>query len=215
MNAIIQAAPLLARGALTTVGLWASTAIISMGLGWLCGIARSDKLRPRLLAPALDTITFVLRGVPFYVQLLIAYFVLPHVLGISVPACVAAIGSLGLCSAAYTSQIVRASINALSIGQWEAAQVLGYSTAQTLRYIIVPQALRTSVPPLLSEVDQLLKSTSIISSIGVLELTRAAGNIIARTMDPLPIYLTIAAIYLACSALITRLAARLEQRMRI
>jgi ABC-type amino acid transport system permease subunit len=166
------------------------------------------------VSSVLDGITFILRGVPFYVQLLIAYFVLPNIVGINVSAFSAALLSLGLCSASYVSQIVRGGINAIPFGQWEAAKVLGCSTTDTVRYIVIPQMLKIVLPALIGECDQLLKSTSIVSAIGVLELTGAGRNIIAQEMNPLTIYTVLAIIYLIISALLALFSTWLEAKMQ-
>jgi His/Glu/Gln/Arg/opine family amino acid ABC transporter permease subunit len=208
---IQQSLPLLMQGLATTLTLWLTCSTLALGIGFIIGLARSTRLRQSLISPALDACTFVLRGIPFYVQLLIAYFVLPDLLGINLSATSAAIVSLGLCSAAYVSQIVRGGINAIPDGQWEACAVLGYTTGQTVWYVIIPQMLRTVVPMLTNELDQLLKSTAIVSSIGVMELTRAGMNVIARELNPLSIYLTMAVLYVVLSgllAIVSRLLAK-------
>lgn len=204
---------LLMQGLCATLWLWLTASFISCVAGIVCGTMRSRVLRMPYVSTALDGITFVLRGVPFYVQLLIVYFVIPAVIGLSFSAYSAALLSLGLCSAAYVSQIVRGGINAIPVGQWEAAQVLGYSTLDTVRYIIIPQMLKIVLPALVGECDQLLKSTSIVSAIGVLELTGAGRNIIVQEMNPLTIYTLLAVIYLSMSAVLTQLSAWVERRM--
>ena len=123
--------------------------------------------------------------------------------------------SLGFCSASYASQIVRGAINAVPAGQWEAAQVLGFSRWQTVRFIILPQIVPSILPALVGELDQVLKSTSIFAAIGVLELTRAGMNIIARQMNPIPIYLSIAVIYLAISSLLNLIGYYFERRAKM
>lgn len=204
---------LLMRGTSMTVKLWLTAGFLSLAIGTFLGILRCQKLRIPKISTFFDGITFVLRGVPFYVQLLIAYFVLPDLLGISLSPFAASTISLGLCSAAFTSQIVRSGINSIPTGQWEAAKTLGYTIAQTLRYIILPQMWRNVLPAITGELDQLLKSTAIISSIGVLELTRTGMNIVAREINPVATYLTIAAIYLAISSLLSGISARTERRL--
>lgn len=210
---IIDALPLLLQGGLMTVKLWLGALSIALMVGIACGIAQTKRLRQPWLSPALHGIIFLLRGIPFYVQLLIAYFVIPELIGIDLSATTAAMCSLGLCSAAYISEIVRGSTDALSRGQWEAAFVLGYSTQQTVRYVIIPQMLRAALPALIGECDQVLKSTAIISALGVMELTGAAKNIIARDMNPLTIYLTLAACYLLLSSLLTVCGRILERKL--
>lgn len=209
---LVSSALLLMQGLMMTMKLWLTATVLSLCLGTLLGILRCQQLRSTGIATLLDGCTFVVRGVPIYVQLLITYFVLPDLLGINLPIFFAATLTLGLCSAAYVSQIVRSGINAIPIGQWEAAYVLGYSTAQTVRWIILPQMVRNILPALIGEFDQLLKSTSIVSSIGLLELTRVGMNIVAREMNPLTIYLAIALLYLMLSSALNALGAFLERK---
>lgn len=194
--------PLLLEGMLTTIKVWACTALISMVIGTIWGILRCRRLRVPILSQILDTLTFVLRGVPFYVQLLIVYFVLPDLININLSPTLAGIISLGLCSAAYTSQLIRGGINSIADEQWEAAWVLGIPKIETLSNIIMPQTIRTILPMLCSELDMLLKSTSIISAIGVLELTRVGMNIIASEMQVVSVYIIIALMYLSVSSLL-------------
>lgn len=212
ITTIRQSAPLLMQGALTTITLWLLAVALSLSIGTVWGIVRCRRGRIALLSPLLDGITFVLRGIPFYVQLLISYFLLPDLLNINLPSFAAASLALGLCSAAYLSQIVRGGIDAVSIGQWEAAQVLGYSKLQTLRFIILPQAFRNILPALGGELDQLLKTTAVVSAIGVLDLTRAGMNIIAREMNPITIYTIIALCYLLMSSFLNGVTVLLERK---
>lgn len=205
---------LLLKGALLSLQVFAIAAPLSLILGSIMGSLTCRRLRNRFIAPALEVITFVLRAVPFYVQLLIAYFVLPDLLGIELEAFTAAIISLSLCSSGYTAQIVRGGLNAVPGEQWEAAYTLRYSITSTLRYIIFPQALRGILPALTGELDSLLKSTAILASIGLLELTRMGMNIVSREMNPLPVYLAVAGIYVCISAAINLSSKKLEKRLR-
>lgn len=216
MNALellYESLPLLAKGAAVTLLLWLGSATISLCLGGLFGIVRSRNIRIAWISTAIDYITALVRGIPFYVQLLLAYFVIPDMLRINPSAFTCAMIALGICSAAYVSQIICSGIDAISEGQWEAAQVLGYSSLQTLWYVIIPQIIRIILPPLSGELDQLLKSTSIVSSVGILELTRAALNIISLHMQPVPVYMAIAFIYLAMSLGLQALTNTLSRRL--
>lgn len=207
--------PLLVQGALMTAKLWCTASCISLLVGIVWGVLRCDQLRISYVSTLLDGITFIFRGIPFYVQLLMAYFVLPSLVGASLSAFTASLISLGLCSAGYVSQIVRGGINAVALGQWEAAQVLGYSRINTIRYIIVPQAMRIILPALVGECDQLLKSTSVVSAIGVLELTGAGRNIIAQEMNPLTVYTALALVYLCMSALLAFCSHWIERKLSL
>jgi His/Glu/Gln/Arg/opine family amino acid ABC transporter permease subunit len=205
--------PLLLQGLRITLVLWLIASAISFILGIVFGVLRSSVLRISYISVILDIITFVLRAIPFYVQLLIAYFVIPSLIHSDISAFTAACMSLGLCSAAYVSQIVRGGINAIPDGQWEAAKVLGYSTLDTVRFIIIPQAFKIILPALVGECDQLLKSTAIVSAIGVLELTGAGRNIIAQEMNPLTIYTVLAVVYVLMSAMLALVSIFVEKRL--
>jgi His/Glu/Gln/Arg/opine family amino acid ABC transporter permease subunit len=207
---IYNAMPLLAYGMLMTLQLWIIAGLVSLIMGSIMGILRAQKMRKKYMTPIFNYFTALLRGVPFYVQLLIAYFVVPELLGIATisPFWVSTI-ALGLCSAAYVSQIIKSGLDAIPVGEWEACYVLGYTKAQALVYLMAPRALRLILPALRGELDQLLKSTSIISTIGIFELTNAARNIVERDLQPLPIYCAVAVMYLLMSVVFNAIVTRL------
>lgn len=204
--------PLLTKGAWMTLQVMLCSACISLFLGLIMGTVVCERLRIAFISQMIELLCFVLRAIPFYVQLLIVYFVLPDLLEIDLDSFTASIISLGICSSAYVSQLVRGALNSLPLCQWEAAKVLGYSRSATLRFVIFPQMVRPLLPALTNELDNLLKSTAILSSIGMLELTRVGMNIISREMQPLAIYLTIALFYIAISACINIVSKLLERR---
>lgn len=204
--------PLLVSGTKNTLIIWILAACISMFMGIIMGVLRSRMVRIPLISNLIDAISFVLRGVPFYVQLLVAYFVLPELIQISLSPMMAGTISLGLCSSAYMSQMVKGGINSLADEQWEAAFVLGLSKSQALIHVILPQALRNIAPMICGELDMLLKSTSIISAIGVLELTRAGLNIIASEMQIVLVYGLLAFLYLLMSSLLNLWFGYIERR---
>lgn len=212
-NSIVDAVPLLLQGAAMTIKLWLCTACISMVVGAMFGIICSRRFWFRVVSPTISGFTFIFRAIPFYVSLLLVYFVLPEVIGFSFSAFSAGIISLGLCSSSYVCNIVRAGINSIPDGQWEAAYVLGFSRSSMLRYIILPQMMRNILPAFINELESILKSTSIISSIGVLELTRMGMNIVSREMNPLTIYCSIAIIYLLFSIVLILVGQKIERRL--
>ncbi len=206
--------PLLTRGIGMTLQVLVLSASLSVSLGFIFGIVSCRRLKTAFLSPCVEMTTFVLRAVPFYVQLMIVYFVLPDLLGFNFEPFPAAVLALGLCSSGYVAQIIRSGINAIPDHQWEAAFSLGYGNIQSLRSIILPQTLRQVLPNLNNELDALLKSTAVVSSIGLLELTRAGMNIVSREMEPVPIYLMVALFYLCLSALLNAGARTLEMRIK-
>jgi arginine/lysine/histidine transport system permease protein len=204
--------PLLMKGVQMTLKVLVAGAGLSLAFGLFFGILSSQRLKIPLLTPFIEVMTFIFRAVPFYVQLMIVYFVLPELLGFNFEPFPASVLALGVCSSGYVAQIVRAGLNAVPIAQWEAGFTLGYSKLQSLRFIILPQMVRPVLPALNNELDALLKSTAIVSSIGLLELTRAGMNLVSREMEPVPIYLMVACFYLCLSALLNLGARALERR---
>ncbi len=196
-----------------TIQVLLSSFTLSFIIGTVFGVFTSKQLKIPFLSSLIEAITFVLRAVPFFVQLLIVYFVLPDLLHFNLEPFPASVIALGMCSSGYIAQIIRSGINSIPLSQWETAKTLGYTTFETLRYIIFPQTLLHVLPPLNNELDALLKSTSIVSSIGMLELTRIGMNIVSRDMEPVPVYFTIALFYIGMSALLNLIARTLEKRV--
>ncbi len=205
--------PLLFQGALMTIQVLLASFAVSFFLGSLFGMLTAKRLKIPVISAFLDVLTFILRAIPFFVQLLIVYFVLPDLLNFNLEPFPASVMALGLCSAGYVAQIIRSGINGIPISQWETATTLGYTKGQTLRYIIFPQTLSHILPLLNNELDSLLKSTAIVSSIGMLELTRVGMNIVSRDMEPVSVYLTIALFYIAMSSLLNLVTRTLEKKV--
>jgi polar amino acid transport system permease protein len=123
----------------------------------------------------------------------------------------AGIITIGLNSIAYVAQIIRGGVNGIPVGQWEAAYVLGYSRSATLWYIILPQMLRTTLPALINETISLIKETSIMGAVGIVELTKVARDTVSRTLEP-QWYIVAALIYLALTGLLGLGAQALERK---
>lgn len=211
---MISYIPLIIQGTTTSIGAWLITGCISITVGTVLAILSCRQLQMRYTANAISLYTFVAKGVPAYVQILIAYFVLPSCIGINLPPFIAGILALTICSSGYVTEIIRSGIEAVPVGQWQAAYVLGYSKTQTMQRIILPQALRIVLPALFGELEQLLKSSSLLATIGILELTRSGMNIISRELNPMPVYLTVALIYLFLSALLLALKKYITSKER-
>lgn len=210
---ISYASPLLA-GLGQTCMLWLAAMTISVSVGTCLGILNCARFQQPWLATVINAYVFIARGIPLYVQILIAYFVLPSILNINLSPAFASILALGLCSGAYITEIVRCGINAIAPGQWEASAVLGYSSWLATWYIILPQMIRNILPALANELDAGLKSTALFSAIGVMEITKVGTNIVARFMNPVPVYCIIATLYLVLSYTLMRFARTLEERIR-
>ena len=153
-----------------------------------------------------------LRGVPLLVQLLLVYYLLP-VIGINVPAMVAAVVTVGICASAYISEIWRGAIMALPKGQAEAATAIGMEWHDIWTRVILPQAFSMSLPALVNELILLVKASSLVSIVGILEVTRASQAQAATTFRPLEVYLAAACIYLVINLCLAALGRYLEHRM--
>ena len=209
---IQRTGPLLAQGALMTVVLTFISTAIGFIVGSLMGIALCARFRPPFIVGFLEGYVLIVRGTPFFVQLLIVYYLLPFALGINLSPFVAGGISLGICSTGYIAEIVRSGINALPQGQWHACHVLGYTTTAALWHVILPQVFTHVLPALANEIIQNMHSTAMLSAIGAMELTKIGSNIIAREMNPIAIYLTIALMYLGMTCGISLITSFLERR---
>lgn len=184
--------------------------VLGMGIGFLVCLARLSG--NRLLARVGGFYVSFFRGVPLLVQLLFIYYFLAE-FGVDVPAMGAAIGGLGLASGAYQAEILRGALNAVPAGQAEAAIALGFSRAEIWRRVLLPQALRISVPPLINEFTLLLKASSLVSVVGIAELTRVSMNIASSTYRPLEAYLGAGLFYLAINLCLAGLGNLAERRL--
>ncbi|WP_045054210.1 ABC transporter permease subunit [Aliterella atlantica] len=213
ISTIATALPLLLRGALVTLQLTALSVILGLVGGSLLGIVRLSKILPVRWA-ARAYIDFF-RGTPLLVQIFMIYFGIPAIaqelgLGFSFNRWTAAVIALSLNSAAYIAEIVRAGIQSIELGQSEAAESLGLSSTQTMRYIIFPQAFRRMLPPLGNEFISMLKDTSLVAVIGFEELFRNGQLIVAGNYRSFEIYAAVAVIYLCLTLLSSQAFSRLE-----
>ena len=145
------------------------------------------------------------------VFLFILYFGLP-VVGIKLTALVAACLGFGLNSAAYIAEIDRSSLNSIDVGQWESAKALNLTYWQTLRKIILPQAMRIAIPPLTNVFMDIVKATSLAAVITVPELFQKTQIIAGREFDAMTMYVLVALIYWPVCILISLVQDRLEKR---
>ena len=207
---VVTSFPLLLLGAGVTIKITAMSVALGVLIGLFVGIARICRVRPLRFLAAVYVDFF--RGTPLLVQIFLFYFAVPVITGQRIDPYVAAVGSCGINSGAYVAEIVRAGIQSIDDGQMEAGRSLGMTWAQTMRYIIVPQAMKRVIPPLGNEFIALLKDSSLVSVIGFEELTRRGQLIIAKTYGSLEIWFSVAIIYLVMTLSISRLVAYLEKR---
>jgi polar amino acid transport system permease protein len=184
---------LLVKAAGWTLGI----SVISITLGFVLAVALSGAMLSGKALYKMPTELFIsfFRGVPLLVQLLLIYNLLPFI-GINVPSVVAAIIGLSLCTAAYQAENLRGGFESVPKGLVEAADMAGFSARQTFLRIKLPIALRLTFPALVNEAIMILKSSSLVSVVGIVELTRMAQDLAASTYLPLELFASAALIYL-------------------
>ena len=146
---------------------------------------------------------WVIRGTPVLVQLFVVFYGLPGV-GILIEPFPAAVLVFSINEGAYCAETIRAALESVPAGQMEAGYCVGMTYLQTMRRIVLPQALRTAFPPLFNSLISLLKDTSLAANITVTEMFMASQRIVARTYESLPLYLEVAFIYLMFSTILTQ-----------
>ena len=212
---------------LLVIGLWITlkisiiATIAGIIIGIIGGIARLSS-NPTL---KWTTIVYVeiIRGSPLMVQILIWYFVFGTVIndllaanGLGrLPAFWYGAASLACFAGAYVTEIVRAGIQSIHRGQTEAARSLGMSYAQSMRYIILPQAMRRILPPLAGQFISLIKDSSLLGIIAIRELTKAAREVVTATLQPFEVYFLAAVLYLILTFTLSMAVQKLEKRMAV
>jgi polar amino acid transport system permease protein len=206
-------ADLFIEGAKTTLNLTLCSGVAGLLVGILIGLAKLSK-KLWLKWPA-DFFIWLLRGTPLLVQILFAYYALPMLIpSLRLEEFSACVIALSLNVGAYNAEVIRAGIQAIHKGQSEASLSLGLSKFQTLRYVILPQALVIVVPPLVNNIVALLKDSSLASVIGLLELSLAGNRISSETFLPVPVLTTVALVYLSLTSAVTVFTHFLERRFR-
>ncbi len=184
--------------------------LIGLAVGIFVALARMS--RPLAVRHIGDLYVELVRGTPFLVLLLIAVFCIRPLIGNPDRFWTGTV-ALGLFAAAYIGEILRAGVESVDRGQFEAARSLGLSRRRTMRHVIFPQAFKRMIPPLTSELIALTKESSLLYAIGVIELTYIAEQVGLRTTGGFEAYLAAAALYLAVTIPLSLLARRLERRL--
>jgi len=197
------------------VGGTVRLAIPSIVLGFLLGIFIGiGRLAPQwwIRLPAAIYVEFF-RGVPLVMVIFWMWFIMPILLGTAIPEFGVALAAFVIFEAAYLGEIVRAGIQSVPRGQVEASRALGLTAAHSMRFVVLPQALRNMIPSLVTQFIVLFKDTSLASIIGFMDLTKAAQVVNNREIRPLELYLFIAVVYWICTYSMSRYARHLEQRL--
>lgn len=201
--------PILKAGLYFTIPLSIITFILGTLLAFLTAIVRISRIKPLILLAKLYL--WIFRGTPLLVQLFILFYGLPK-LGITLNPFPAAIIGFTLNVGAYSSEIFRAAILSIQKGQWEAAFSIGMTKSQAMRRVILPQAMRVSLPPLGNSFISLVKDTSLAATITLTEMFQKSQQIVAATYEPLWLYIEVAFIYLIFSTVLSFGQSILERR---
>lgn len=205
----------LVNGLKTTLTVTLFAVLIGIVLGFLVAVVRStyNKTGKLKVVNALCSLYLtVIRGTPVVLQLLIIYFVV--FASVNVSKTLVAILAFGINSGAYVAEIIRGGIESIDNGQMEAGRSLGFSYVQTMRYIVLPQALRNVLPALANEFIVLLKETSVAGYIALEDLTKGGDIIRSRTYEAMLPLFAVAIIYLILVLGFTKLVQLLERRLR-
>ena len=199
------------NGMKLTINLYIITMVFSLPLGIIFSLGRVSK--STLLNNCIQIYTWIFRGTPLLLQLFFVYYGLP-VIGITLTPFTAASVTFIINYAAYFCEIFRGSILGIDKGQYEAAKVLGMSYSQTMRRIIIPQALVTALPPLSNEAISLIKDTSLVSAIGMAEILRNSKEIVTRDFSITP-FIICAVMYLILSTVVVLFFKKMEKKVMI
>ena len=212
INVLLTNLPYLLRGALVT--LWLALIVVTLGtlLGTGLGILAAGN--SRIMRAAITVYIFALRGIPVLVVMFLGYYAIPA-LGVRVDAYVAVGLAQIVYVGAFTAEIVRSAILSVHPGQVAAAKSLGMRRGAILREVLLPQAARIAIPPLLNNSLTAVKQTSYASIVGAWELTYAAREIVERTLASFQIFLGVMAIYFAICYPLSLLARWYEKRLTV
>lgn len=199
-------------GLAVTCEVTAAALVLALALGFVIAVLKVVPCRP--LRAVLDFYTSIFRGVPLIVLLFMAYFATPQLTGYKISMFAASVITLGLNGSATVSETVRGGIEGVDRGQYDAARAIGLSYGAMMRLIIIPQALRSVIPALVNEVITVLKSSSLVATIGLMDMMRAAQSVQALTYRAFEPFIIVAVIYYVIVMCLTAVAACLERRLR-
>jgi glutamate/aspartate transport system permease protein len=199
-----------------TLSVTACAWVVALSVGALMGTLRTLPRSPWLRGLATAWVE-LFRNIPVLVQIFLWYFVVPKLVPAAqaVPSFVLVVLALGFFTSARIAEQVRSGIEALPRGQTEAGMAMGFTTAQTYRYILLPRAFRIILPPLTSEAMSLLKNSSVAFAVSIAELTMFAMQAQEETSRGIEIYIAVTALYAVSALVINRIMVWIEHRVRI
>ena len=202
---------LILAGLGVTIAYTVGTILIGLVIGLVTGLLRLSR-NPMITAPLVAYVE-IFRCTPLLVQIVWFYYALPVVLGIDIPAHVAAVLVLSLYTGAFYAEIIRGGVNSIERGQWDAARAIGMRRNQVMRHVILPQAVKRMIPPFMNQSIIQLKNTSLVSTIAVADLLYQGTIITAATYRPLEVYTMVAIIYFLVLFPLTLAAQQVERRL--
>ena len=209
---LMRSMPFFLKGVWMTVAISGLSLIAGTLIGFICGIMRAG--RNKILRAIIGAWVDLIRGTPFLVQVFIIFFILPSA-GIELEAFPAAVIALSNLTASFICEIVASGILAVPKGQREAATASGLSNYQQLRFIVLPQAMRSIMPPLVGQYVLLIKDSSVVSAIGVVDITRVGWLTVQRVPEGLMVFGLVGLLYFAICYPLINLSGYLERRMTV
>lgn len=214
------------NGILVTIFTTIVSFLLTLFAGLLTALMRLS--RNKIISGISTVYVEVIRGIPLLVQLLFWYFAVPSIIQdignraniealkyYRADAILMAVVGLTFCYAAYMSEIYRAGIQSIHKGQMEAARSLGMTYAQSMRFVILPQAVRVILPPVGNEFISLLKDSSLVSIVAVADMTRRGREFMSKNFNPIETWSMVALLYLVMTLLTARLVSHIERRTRM
>ncbi len=209
---LMRSLPFFLKGVWMTVAVAGLSLLAGTVIGFITGIMRAG--RNKILRTIIGAWVDLIRGTPFLVQVFIIFFILPGI-GIELEAFPAAVIALSNLTASFICEIVASGILAVPKGQREAATAAGLSQYQQLRFIVLPQAMRTIMPPLVGQYVLLIKDSSVVSAIGVVDITRVGWLTVQRIPEGLMVFGLVGILYFAICYPLINLSGYLERRMTV
>ncbi len=200
-------------GALGTLHIFAICLVAGLSLGLVVGLGRYSQRRV-FYWPATAFVEFF-RNTPVLVQIIWFYFALPILMPFSISPLAAASLGISLNSAAFSAEIYRGGIQSIDRGQWDGARAIGMTHGQSLRRIVLPQAVKPMIPAFMERAIELMKTTTLVATIAYADLLFAANEISQKTFRPLETFTVAALIYFIVITAFSLLARRLERRLAV
>jgi polar amino acid transport system permease protein len=212
LEQLMHSLPFFLKGLVMTIAVSGLSLAAGTVIGFVWGIARAKNVR--LIKPLLGAWVDIVRGTPFLVQVFTIFFIFPE-FGIQLEAFPASVIALSNLSACFICEIVVAGISAVPSGQREAAISSGLNWFQQLRYVILPQSMRVILPPLVGQYVLLIKDSSVVSAIGVIDVTRVGWLTVQRIPQGLLVFGLVGVLYFAICYPLIQLSNSLEKRMLV